>query len=112
MGTSNGNCEQKLLSNRTLPVVVLTINPRIDDIIAPLGGASQALLIPATKEVVTDVASGGVWVNRSPQQVIQMVVYGSTPGDICNSISVEHAPSPVLIGSVTSSPPCGLSGIL
>ena len=30
---------------------------------------------------------------------------GSTPGDICNDVSVEHAPSPVLIGIVPTSPP-------
>ena len=36
--TSNGNLQQKLLSNRNLPVVVLTMNPRIDYNIVPIGG--------------------------------------------------------------------------
>ena len=39
--TSNSNFEPKILSNRTLPVVFPTMNPRIDDRIAPIGGASQ-----------------------------------------------------------------------
>ena len=47
--TSNGNFEQKLLSNRNLPAVVLAMNPRIDEMIAPIGGAYQTLLTPATK---------------------------------------------------------------
>ena len=48
-GTSNGYFEQKLLSNRTLPVVVLTMNLIIDDMIAQIGEASQTLLTPVTK---------------------------------------------------------------
>ena len=56
--TSNGILQQKLLSNRTLPVVVLTIDPRIDNRIATIGGAYQTILTPATKEVVVDAACG------------------------------------------------------
>ena len=33
---SNGNYEQKLLSNWTIPAVILTINPRIDQRIPPI----------------------------------------------------------------------------
>ena len=47
--TSNGNLQQNLLSNQTLFVVVPTINPRIDNKVAPIGGASQTLSTPATK---------------------------------------------------------------
>ena len=36
--TSNGNFKQKILSNRTLPVVLLTMNLSIDDMILPIGG--------------------------------------------------------------------------
>ena len=49
--TSNGNFEQTLLSNLNLPIVVLTTNPRIDDRIAPIGGASQMISMPAKKEI-------------------------------------------------------------
>ena len=34
--TSNGNFEQKLLINRTIPVVLMTMNPRIDQRILPI----------------------------------------------------------------------------
>ena len=47
--TSNRNFQQKLLSNRTLPIVVPTMNPRIDNRIAPIGGAYQTFSTPATK---------------------------------------------------------------
>ena len=49
MNTSNGNSQQKLLSDRTLPVVILTINPRIDNRIAPIEGASQTLFTSVKK---------------------------------------------------------------
>ena len=39
--TSNSNFDQKLLRNRTLPVVVPTMNPRIDQRIAPIIVAPQ-----------------------------------------------------------------------
>ena len=50
--TSNIIFQQKLLSNRTLPVVVPVMDPRIDNMIAPIGWASQTLFTPVTKEVV------------------------------------------------------------
>ena len=66
---SNGNFEQKILRNRTLSIVVLTMNLGIDDMIAPIGGSSQTLFMPATKEFVTDTACGGVRVNWTPRPV-------------------------------------------
>ena len=50
--TRNGNFEQKIFRNRTLSVVVLTMNPGIENRIAPIGGAYQILLTPVTKEFV------------------------------------------------------------
>ena len=46
--TSDGNFEQKLLSNRTIPVVFPTMNPRIDQRIAPIVLAPKTLWTPAT----------------------------------------------------------------
>ena len=57
--TSNIIFQQKLLSNRTLPVVVPVMDPRIDDRIATIGGASHTLSMPMTKKVVADAARGG-----------------------------------------------------
>ena len=70
---------KKILINRTIPVVVPTMNLRIDKRIAPLVVAPQTLLIPATKEVVVDAALGGAWINSTPRQVSRTGVDGSTP---------------------------------
>ena len=47
--TSNRYFEQKVLSNRTIPVVVLTMNPRINQRIGRIVATPQTLLMPATK---------------------------------------------------------------
>ena len=98
----------KILSNWTPPVVVPMNNPRFYNRIVTIGRSSQTLLVPSTKEVIADAACGSAWANRNPPQVIRTGVYRITPGDVCNSVSVKHAPSPVLIGNVTNSPPCGI----
>ena len=107
--TSNGDCEQKILSNRTLPIVVPTMNPRIDNKISPIGGASQTLLTLKTKEVAADTVLFGAWFNQTPRQVSPSEADGITPGKIGHSVRSKPAPSPVLIVSVTASPICGLS---
>ena len=88
------------------------MNPRIDQRIVPIVLAPQTLLTPATKEVFVGEASGGAWVNRTMRRVSRTGVDGSTTGNIFNAFSVEHAPSQVLIGIVSTSLPCGLNGIL
>ena len=110
--TSNVYWQQKLLSNRTLLVVVPKMNPRIDNRISPIGGAYQTLLTPATKEVVTGVVHRGTWVNWTQGQVIQIVRGGSTPGSTSIDVRFSPAPSPVLIVSPTISPSYGISGSL
>ena len=47
--TSNGNFEQKLLRNQTIPVVVLMVKPKIVQMIAPSVLAPQMFLTPARK---------------------------------------------------------------
>ena len=56
--TGNGYFKQKIFINRNIPVVVPEMNPRIDQRIAPLVGATQTLLTPSTKEVVAYAALG------------------------------------------------------
>ena len=46
-----------------------TMNPRIENKITPIGGASQTLLRTETEEVIADTACGGAWVNRNPGKV-------------------------------------------
>ena len=81
------------------------MNLRIEQRIAPIILVPQRLLTPTMKEVVTDTASGGAWGKRIMRKVSWTGVYGSTPGDIRNAVSVENTPFPVLIGIVSTSPP-------
>ena len=85
------------------------MNPGIDQWIAPIILTPQALLTPAMKEVVADVASGGAWINRNLQQVIRTVVDRSTPSEIRDSDSVLEPSSVVMIDIVGVPPPCGLN---
>ena len=88
------------------------MNPRIDQRIAPMVLAPQTLLMLVTKEVIADAASGGVWVNRTPRRVSRTGVNGSTPGKICNDVSIVEPPSPFLIIIVATSPHFFLNGSL
>ena len=82
------------------------MNPGIDQGVAPILLAPQTLLVPATKEVITDAELGGAWVNMTPWQVSQTGVDRSTPGNICHAVIVVGPPSPVLIRIVSTSPSC------
>ena len=112
MDTINGNSQQKILSNRTLPVVVPTMNLRIDNRIVPIVGDFQTLFTPATKEVVADAECSSTWVDWTPRQLILTGVDGSTPGNTGLDLRSKSSPSQVLIGSLTIYPACGLSGSL
>ena len=112
MDTSNGIFHQKILSKRTLPVILPTMHPMIDNRIAPIVGASQTLSTPVTKEVVADAACGGAWINRAPRQVSRMGVGGSIPGANGHAIRYKPAPYPVLTRIPTIYPACGISGSL
>ena len=110
--TSNGKFQQTLLSNHTLPAVYLAMNPRIDDRIATIGGASETLSKLARKEFVTDAECGSAWIDRTIKQVIRTGPNRSTPCDTGMDVRSKPAPSPVMIGSTTIYLACGLSGRL
>ena len=93
--TSNGSFEQKLLSYRTIPILSLSMNPGIDKDIATNILGPKILLMPETKKVVVDVASGRAGTNRTPRQVIRTGVDGRTPGEICNDFIVIEPSSPL-----------------
>ena len=67
--TSNRNFGQKLLSNRTIPIMPPAMNPGIYQGIALIILALQTLLVHAMKEFVADTASGGARVNRTPRKL-------------------------------------------
>ena len=108
---SNGIFEQKFLINQTIPVLTPSINQGIYQGIALIILAPHTLLKLVMKKVVADAASGGTWVNRTIRQVRRAGFNGSTPGHITNTGSISEPPYPVLIGIVSSSPPCGVDDI-
>ena len=81
------------MSNQTILVVFSTMNPMIDQMIAPIVLVPQTFLTPATNEFVVDTALGGAWVNRSPRKVSRMGVDRSTPGNIHDTVSVKIIPT-------------------
>ena len=100
--------QQKILSNRTLPVVVLMMEPRIDDRIATVGGDYHTLATTAMVEVIAETARVSAWVNWYSRHGSRTGRYCSTPGDTGMDVTSKPAPSQVLIGSPTISPSCGI----
>ena len=111
--TSNRILQQRLLSNRTLPIVPVVVpdmDPRIDNRITTMGGASNTILTHATKEVVADVTRGSVRVNRNPRHVSQTGRDNTIPCDTGLAVSYKPVPPSVLIGIPTIYPACETSG--
>ena len=87
------------------------MNLGIDQGIASIILALRTILMPNTKEVITDAVSGSACIIRTPYQGSRKGFYGSTPGNIRNTVSAVEPPSSVLIVIVGNSPPCGLNVI-
>ena len=85
--TSNGILQHKLLSNRTLLIVITTMDTRIDNRVATCGGTPHMLAAPTTKEVITDVSRISAWFTRTPRHVIRTGRYNSTQGNTCIAVS-------------------------
>ena len=108
--TSNRNFQQKVLSNRTHPIITLTIDPLILDMVATCGGTPCALITPTTKEVIMDAACISTRVLRTPGHVSRMSRYGTTPrnGDVV--VRSSRYNRPVLIGGIGVPQTMGNSG--
>ena len=108
MDTSNGILKQTLLSNWNLLVVAPTMDTSIDGRIATCGGDYHTLLMPATKEVISDMVRGSMQVNQTHVHVKWTVRDDSTPGNagIDSRSTQDH--SPVLIEIPAISPSCDI----
>ena len=109
MHNSNGNCKQKLLSYRTIPVLPPLINPGVDRWIAPIILTPQTLLTSATKEKIMDAGLGGAWTSRTLQIGSRTGVNRRTTVDIGNAIGIVETSSPVLTGIILTTTLCGLN---
>ena len=86
MNTSNGDLQQKILSNRTLLIITTRIDHRIGDRTETCSGTPHTLAVPMMKEVITDVARSSARVIRTHRQVSCTVRDGTTPGKIPHAL--------------------------
>ena len=105
--TSNGKLQQTLLSNPTLSIITMTIDPWFPDIVATCGGTTHAITMPTTKGVITDAASSSARSPWNPRHVSRMGRDGNTPcsGDIV--LSTPRDNGPVLIRGIVFPPKMG-----
>ena len=97
------------MSYRTTPVFSPETNPGIDQDIAAIKLTPHTLLTPATKKIIVDAASGGVWTSMTNRKLSRTGVNKSNQGDIANAICIVEMFSPVLIEIIGTDPPCGLN---
>ena len=64
--TTNGNSPQKLLINRTIPVIILPINPPIVDGVAASRGTTYERQTIFSNVIITDAARSSAHVYRNP----------------------------------------------
>ena len=102
--TSNVSLQQRLLINRTLPIITTTIYHQIPYRVAACGGTPHARMIPTTKPVTTDAARSSARVLQICGCVSWTVRDGTTPQD-ANVSGTQNGT--VLIGGTTVSPEFG-----
>ena len=108
--TSNGNLQQKLLSNRTLPIITTTIDPWIPDGFTTCGGTPHAHPTPTTKVFITYMVRSSARVLRTPGHLSRTVREGTTPRNCKTYIISPRMNSPILIVGNTASPTCDIMG--
>ena len=110
--TSNGYLQQKLLSNRTLPIITITIDPQTYDRISTCSGTPHTIVTHLMKEFITDAARSSARVLWTPKHVIHTGRVSTTPGNTPHAVRSPQTNSPVLIGGIGVYPASGLSGSL
>ena len=110
--TSNGYLQQKLLSNWTLLIITTTINPRIDNRVAPCEAYPHKIATPQTMKIITDTACSSARVLRTPRRIRWTGRDVPTPSNCEIGVRSPRANYQVLIGFIDVSPASGHSGIL
>ena len=104
--------QQKILSNRTLPIIITLIDLRIDDRFAICGPSLYKLATPQTTEVIMYTERSSAWVLQTPRRVSWTGRDSNTPGHCGISARPPRANFLVLSGCLGFSPASGHSGIL
>ena len=103
--TTNVNYPQRLLINRTLPMIIPPIDPRIADGVTAGRGTEHARQTIASKVIVTAVVRSGAHVLQNPADVIRTDTDETIPRDGNTSISYPRFSYTVLIGGGTTVSP-------
>ena len=77
--TINGNLQQHLFSNQTLPIISMAIDPWIPDGVEACGGTPNALTLSTKKAVITDAVRISAHILWTPGHVSRMGKDGVTP---------------------------------
>ena len=103
--TINGNSPQKLLINRTLPIIVPLIYPRIPGGVADVRGTMHTRQMLTSKVIVTDTTCSCARIFQTHGDVSRMGRDGTTPRDGKTSIRSPRLNYPVLnVAGTTISP--------
>ena len=95
-------CKQKLLINRTLPIITTPIDPHIPDRVTTFVGTPHACTTPTTKPVIMNEVCSSARILRTPREhVSSRGRYGTTLRDRNFSIPRKGT---VLIGGTTAYP--------
>ena len=86
-------------------MIILTIDPRIEDGVEAFRGTKHACQRPASKVIVTDAVRSNAHVFRNPVDVSQTDRDRKIPQDGNTSIRSPRLNSPVLIGGGTTISP-------
>ena len=65
--TSNIVLQKKMLINQTLTIFTMTMDPRIENMIATCGGTPHTFATPTTKKVITNAALRSMRVKCTPR---------------------------------------------
>ena len=81
MDTRKRDLQQKILSNRTLPIITTAIDPQIDNRVAISGASLHKLAMAHTMEVIMDAARSSAQILWTPRIIIRTGWDGTAPGD-------------------------------
>ena len=98
--TSNGDLQQKLLSNWTLPIITMEMDTQIDNMITTCSENPHTIAMPLMKEVIMDAARRSARVLWTPKHVSRTGREGNTPGITPHAVIPPRANPPVLIGGI------------
>ena len=100
--SANLNSPQKLLINRTIPIIIHPIDPRILYGVATGRGTNHLRQTPTSKVIVLDAARSSARVFRDPVGVRSTGRDGTTPRDCSTSIFFPKMNYSVIIGVGTT----------